>query len=209
MVFPPIGRDIDQVRIITHVVDSQVGHFAIPGKMFIHFPIQGTIESPECSIRLSILKVGKCAAHGQDGLGLGFEVDIVADVIEVPPYLDRQPIRCVLDTTDGTKGLFGNQGRIAFFVGRRAVHAGGYLLGQGLLPGLRGAEKLARTLQDQMADALLFRVIATTALDVPVGVVDDWRWQGPTPALAALAARLGAPDIAERAARMWERVSAR
>jgi 5'-3' exonuclease len=77
------------------------------------------------------------------------------------------------------------------------------------LPGLRGAEKLARTLQDQMADALLFKVIATIALDVPVGVVDDWQWRGPTPELAALAADLGAPDLADRAQRVWARVQAR
>lgn len=77
------------------------------------------------------------------------------------------------------------------------------------LPGLRGAEKLARTLQDQMADALLFKVIATIALDVPVGTVDEWEWQGPTPALVTVAARLGAPDLADRAQRMWERVQAR
>lgn len=77
------------------------------------------------------------------------------------------------------------------------------------LPGLRGAEKLARTLQDQMADALLFKVIATVAVDVPVGVVDDWEWRGPTPALAAVAARMGAPDLAERAARVWQRASTR
>lgn len=77
------------------------------------------------------------------------------------------------------------------------------------LPGLRGAEKLARTLQDQMADALLFKVIATVAVDVPVGVVDDWEWRGPTPALAAVAARMGAPDLAERAARVWQRAGTR
>src|SRR5262245_41620065 len=35
------------------------------------------------------------------------------------------------------------------------------------LPALRGGEKLARTLQDQMSEALLFRAIATVALDVP------------------------------------------
>jgi 5'-3' exonuclease len=77
------------------------------------------------------------------------------------------------------------------------------------LPGLRGAEKLARTLQDQMADALLFKVVATVALDVPVGAVDEWEWKGPTPALASVAARVGAPDLADRAQRMWERVQAR
>ena len=77
------------------------------------------------------------------------------------------------------------------------------------LPALRGAEKLARTLSDQMADALLFRTIATVALDVPVGKVDDWRWQGPTAGFAAAAAKLGAPDLASRATRIAERVLAR
>ena len=75
------------------------------------------------------------------------------------------------------------------------------------LPGLRGAEKLARTLQDQLADALLFRTIATVALDVPVGTVDDWRWSGPTPAFRDMAARLGAPDLADRAERLARRLA--
>ena len=77
------------------------------------------------------------------------------------------------------------------------------------LPALRGAEKLARTLSDQMADALLFRTIATVALDVPVGTVDDWRWQGPTAGFTAVAAKLGAPDLASRATRIAERVLSR
>ena len=55
----------------------------------------------------------------------------------------------------------------------------------------------------------LLPVIATTSLDVPVGTVDDWKWRGPTPALATVAARLGAPDLADRAARVWERASSR
>ena len=77
------------------------------------------------------------------------------------------------------------------------------------LPGLRGAEKLARTLQDQMAEALLFRVIATTALDVPVGTVDEWLWRGPTQALEAMAHRLGAPALFARANRVWEQARTR
>lgn len=70
------------------------------------------------------------------------------------------------------------------------------------LPGLRGAEKLARTLQDEMANALLFRRIATVELDVDVGVVDDWRWRGPTPGFRAMADRLGTPGLADRAERL-------
>jgi len=73
------------------------------------------------------------------------------------------------------------------------------------LPGLRGAEKLARTLQDDFELALLFRRVATIELDVPVGTVDDWAWNGPTAEFAALADRLGGPRLAERATRLAAR----
>jgi 5'-3' exonuclease len=115
------------------------------------------------------------------------------------------------DAADGFPGLPGWGAKsastvLAKFESIEAIPASS---GDWGLPGLRGAEKLARTLQDQMADALLFKVIATIALDVPVGVVDDWQWRGPTPELATVAARLGAPDLADRARRVWERVQAR
>jgi 5'-3' exonuclease len=73
------------------------------------------------------------------------------------------------------------------------------------LPALRGAEKLAVTLRDNMELALLFRRIATIECEVPVGTVDDWRWSGPTADFAQVAARLGAPQLAERAKRLAER----
>ncbi len=115
------------------------------------------------------------------------------------------------DAADGFPGLPGWGAKsastvLAKFESIEAIPASS---GDWGLPGLRGAEKLARTLQDQMADALLFKVIATLALDVPVGVVDDWQWRGPTPEFATVAARLGAPDVADRAQRVWERVQAR
>jgi len=75
------------------------------------------------------------------------------------------------------------------------------------LPGLRGSEKLAVTLRDQLELALLFRRIATIEVDVEVGAVDDWRWTGPTEGFASLAARLGAPHLAERAARLAQRAT--
>jgi 5'-3' exonuclease len=77
------------------------------------------------------------------------------------------------------------------------------------LPGLRGAEKLAVTLREQMELALLFRRIATIETDVAVGAVDDWQWRGPTPSFAAVAAELGAPGLVERAERLAERVAGR
>jgi 5'-3' exonuclease len=73
------------------------------------------------------------------------------------------------------------------------------------LPGLRGADKLAVTLRDNLELALLFRRIATIETDVPVGVVDDWRWTGPTNEFAAIADHIGAPHLVERANRLAER----
>jgi 5'-3' exonuclease len=75
------------------------------------------------------------------------------------------------------------------------------------LPALRGAEKLAVTLRDQLELALLFRRIATIEVDVPVGRVDDWQWKGPTSGFPALAERLGAPHLAERAQRLAQKLT--
>ncbi|MGA0272378.1 MAG: 5'-3' exonuclease [Ilumatobacteraceae bacterium] len=67
--------------------------------------------------------------------------------------------------------------------------------------GLRGAAKLAATLSEHRDDALLYRTLATVALDVPVGVVDDWKWLGPTERFAATCERLGAGALVARAQR--------
>jgi hypothetical protein len=70
---------------------------------------------------------------------------------------------------------------------------------------VRGAPKLAATLAAKRDLANLFRDLATLRTDAPVGAVDDWRWQGPTPALPEWAERLGAPGIIKRARRLAER----
>jgi 5'-3' exonuclease len=68
---------------------------------------------------------------------------------------------------------------------------------------VRGAAKLAATLRDNFADALLFRRIATVELDSPVSTsVDELEWSGPTSEFAALADRLGAPELHSRAAKL-------
>jgi hypothetical protein len=68
---------------------------------------------------------------------------------------------------------------------------------------VRGGAKLARALADQLELALLFRRIATLDLDAPtVADVDDLRWAGPTPALAAVADRLDADDVVRRAGQL-------
>ena len=76
--------------------------------------------------------------------------------------------------------------------------------------GVRGAAKLNATLREQFELALLFRRIATVEIDAPVSEsVDDLRWNGPPDAAAftELCEVLGAPRLAERAARLADRAA--
>ena len=72
--------------------------------------------------------------------------------------------------------------------------------GQWDVPGLRGAPKLSATLQANMAEALLFRRIATVETDLDVGTVDSWRWTGPTADFADVAEEIGPPTSCLRPA---------
>jgi 5'-3' exonuclease len=117
----------------------------------------------------------------------------------IPDYLGL-----VGDTADGFPGLPGWGAKSASAVLARYGHIEDIpaAAGQWDVPGLRGAAKLSATLQAQLADALLFRRIATVDTDIDVGTVDDWEWRGPTDALADVAAELGAPDLTAYADRL-------
>mgnify|MGYP005816869115 CR=1 FL=1 len=68
---------------------------------------------------------------------------------------------------------------------------------------VRGAGKLAATLQNQFEEAVLFRVIATIRDDaITLDDVEDLRWVGPTADFAALAASIDAPGLVARAERL-------
>ena len=60
---------------------------------------------------------------------------------------------------------------------------------------------------ERFEEALLFRRIATLVTDVPVGSVDEWCWHGPTDTAAAMAERLGAPQLVARATKLGARSS--
>lgn len=70
---------------------------------------------------------------------------------------------------------------------------------------VRGAAKLAATLREHRADALLFKTVATVVTDVSddvrIGTVDDWEWRGPSRELQRFAGDLGMTDLVERAER--------
>jgi 5'-3' exonuclease len=120
----------------------------------------------------------------------------------VPDYL-----ALVGDSADGYPGLPGWGAKSAAAALARFGHLDAIPASSGDwgLPGLRGVEKLARTLQDSFAEALLFRRLATVETDVDVGTVDEWEWRGPTPEFAGWADRVGAPQLAARAQRLATR----
>ena len=115
----------------------------------------------------------------------------------IPDYLGL-----VGDTADGFPGLPGWGAKSSAKVLDRYVHIEQIPAEASLweVDGLRGAAKLSKTLQENMEDALLFRIIATVDREVPVGTVDEWRWTGPTDDFPAMCERLGVPALATRAA---------
>jgi hypothetical protein len=65
---------------------------------------------------------------------------------------------------------------------------------------VRGAARLAATLEEQIDDAHLFRDLATLRDDAAVGTVDDWCWRGPTAGFDRWSERLGLGRLTERIA---------
>ena len=74
---------------------------------------------------------------------------------------------------------------------------------------VRGAAKLAATLDEQRDLAFLFRDLATLRTDAEVfASVEELRWAGPTPDFAAVAEQLRAPALLTRAEAVAARASA-
>lgn len=143
--------------------------------------------------------------------GLVSGIDEVREKFGVPPESIADYLGLVGDTADGFPGLPGWGAKSAAAILARYGHL------EDIPPDpsdwdvtIRGAAKLGATLREQFDDALLFRLIATIQTDdVPtVTDVDELRWTGPKPELAAIAARLDADNLVERAERLAERRSA-
>jgi 5'-3' exonuclease len=136
------------------------------------------------------------------------EADVVAK-FGVPPSSIADYLALVGDAADGFPGLpgWGAKSAAAVLAKFGSIEAIPTSSGEWGLGGLRGAEKLAVTLRDNLALAVLFRRIATIETDVAVGTVDDWRWAGPRAALVDVAARIGAPGLADRAVALARRIT--
>ncbi|MEI7744492.1 MAG: 5'-3' exonuclease H3TH domain-containing protein [Chloroflexota bacterium] len=103
----------------------------------------------------------------------------------VPPSGVADRLALVGDAADGFPGLpgFGEKSASAIIARYGRLEDVPADVGDWDVPGLRGAPALAATLQERMADALLFRDLATlrtTADGVPVPQqdVEELRWEG-------------------------------
>ena len=121
----------------------------------------------------------------------------------VPPESIPDYLGLVGDTADGFPGLPGWGAKSAGAVLGHYLHLEHIpTLAKDWAVDVRGAVKLATTLNEQQEAAKLFRLIATLRTDHPVGAVDEWRFTGPGPEFAAWTQRLGSPGMLTRAERL-------
>jgi 5'-3' exonuclease len=114
----------------------------------------------------------------------------------IPDYL-----AVVGDTADGYPGLSGWGAKASAAVLSEYKHFENIPKDAGRWPPtVRGAKKLAATLQEFWQDALLFRTLATLRTDVDVfDDVEELRWQGPREDFESMCEKLRAPDLYKRA----------
>lgn len=137
--------------------------------------------------------------------GITYDRQGVIDKFGVPPELIPDYLGVVGDSADGFPGLsgwgaksaakilshFGHIDEVPFDATEWNIE-------------VRGAAKLALTLSEYFEEALLFRRIATVALDAPVSAtVEEMRWAGPQNGFDQRCGAIGAERIAERAYRLF------
>ena len=127
-------------------------------------------------------------------------VDDVVAKYGVRPESIPDWLALVGDSADGFPGLPGWGAKSAAAVLSRYHHIDQIPLAAGQWDiTVRGGAKLARTLADQLEDALLFRRLATLERDAPTASsVDELRWTGPGDDIEAAARRFDAPDLVTR-----------
>jgi 5'-3' exonuclease len=125
----------------------------------------------------------------------------VVDKFGVGPASIPDYLALVGDSADGFPGLAGWGAKSAAAVLARWIHV------EDIPPDpgdweitVRGAAKLAATLQASRDDAALFKELATLRIDRSLlGSVEELRWRGPTSDFARICAGLDAPGLGRRA----------
>jgi len=113
----------------------------------------------------------------------------------VPPSSITDYLALVGDASDGYPGLTGWGAKSASTLLAHYGHIDAIPADPAAWTvSVRGAARLAQTLAERQADAVLFRDLATLRTTVPVfDSIDELRWAGPTPAFFDLCASFNAP----------------
>ncbi|MEM7325102.1 MAG: 5'-3' exonuclease H3TH domain-containing protein [Actinomycetota bacterium] len=132
------------------------------------------------------------------------DVEEVKEKYGVPPESIPDWLGLVGDSADGFPGLPGWGAKSAAAVLSRYGHIDDIPLAAGQWDiTVRGGAKLAKTLADNLEDALLFRRLATLERDAPTAKsVDELRWTGPGEDIEQAAATFDAPDLITRTAKL-------
>jgi 5'-3' exonuclease len=153
--------------------------------------------------------LGQCVA-GTHVVQLDRRKDVVIDEAGVVAKFGVGPqsipdyLALVGDSADGFPGLAGWGAKSASSVLARFEHL------EDIPPdpsdwdvSVRGAAKLATTLRDDMAHALLFKDLATLRVDRSLlGATEDLRWRGPTADFARVCDALDATGMVARAEKL-------
>lgn len=134
------------------------------------------------------------------------DVEGVWDKFGVAPESIPDYLALVGDTADGIPGLAGWGAKSTSTVLAHYTHLENIPKASGQWEvGVRSAQKLADTLKDNYDDAILYRSLATLALDAPVAKnVDALHWTGPTKDIDALAKALDDDRLADRCKKLAE-----
>lgn len=138
---------------------------------------------------------------------LVFDEDGVVEKYGVKPGSIPDYLALVGDSADGYPGLMGWGPKSAAVLLAQFGHFEAIPRDWRTWPkSIRGAERLCSVLREQWEHALLYRKLATLALEAPVcASVDELRWTGPNAEFRAVCERLGAKGLFDRAAKAGER----
>ena len=138
--------------------------------------------------------------------GLRWEADGIREKFGVEPESIPDYLALVGDSADGFPGLRGWGAKSTATVLAHYLHLE-HIPDEpwNWAVNVRGRDRLAATLREERASAELFRELATLVRDAPVSAsVDELRWRGPRPELAAVAGRLAAPGLVHQAEKAAE-----
>lgn len=128
-----------------------------------------------------------------------------AGVIEkfgVPPASIPDLLALIGDAADGFPGIPRWGAKSAATVLAHYEHIEKIPLESPWEVAVRGAPALVASLRENYDDALLFKTLATLRTDIDVGTVSSWRWRGATAEFEEMCARLDAPELVVRAAKL-------